>query len=264
MHNIGATHISSKHGVRSRDQTTHNQRVSGTILVLKSRILKLDRTCLCAARGLFNLGAICHWPRFIPTINNPHPMTKTRKTIKSVSSRLTINVRTTKSQSPSIIPSHFNPNAPNTTAGGPSAAAASFRSHGIAAALALQPILLNEAAVPGARLTPHKQRMDRAIERLGRHRLNCSFHQESLAHAQLPSFEIAHQEPSSLVYTHTRYACMNIFSNSSIAMLHWGVPHCCAMIRNAGSNWAYHILADKSMYNQSCWYFIRTRILLYR
>ena len=32
-------------------------------------------------------------------------------------------------------------------------------SHGIAAARALQPILLNEAAVPGARLTPHKQRM---------------------------------------------------------------------------------------------------------
>ena len=32
MHNIGAIHISSKHGVSSRDQTTHNQRVSGTIL----------------------------------------------------------------------------------------------------------------------------------------------------------------------------------------------------------------------------------------
>ena len=56
MHNIGAIHISSKHGVSPRDQTTHNQRVSGTILVLKSRILELDRTRLCAARSLFNLG----------------------------------------------------------------------------------------------------------------------------------------------------------------------------------------------------------------
>ena len=72
-------------------------------------------------------------------------------------------------------------------------------SHGIAAARALQPILLYEAAVPGARLTPHKQRMDLAIERLGRHRLNCSFHQESLAHAQLPCFQIAHQESSILI-----------------------------------------------------------------
>ena len=78
MHNIGAINISSKHAVSRRDQTTHNQRVSGTIL--KSRILELDRTRLCAARGLFNLGAICHWPRFvIPTINNPHPMTKNKK-----------------------------------------------------------------------------------------------------------------------------------------------------------------------------------------
>ena len=32
----------------------------------------------------------------------------------------------------------FNPNAPNTTAGGASAAAASFRSHGVAAARELQ------------------------------------------------------------------------------------------------------------------------------
>ena len=48
---MGALHTSSKHGVSPRDQTTHNQRVSGTIL--KSRILEIDRTRLCAARGLF-------------------------------------------------------------------------------------------------------------------------------------------------------------------------------------------------------------------
>ena len=79
-------------------------------------------------------------------------------------------------------------------------------SHGIAAARALQPILLNEAADPGARLTPHKQRMGRAIERLGRLRLKCSFHQESPAHAQLPCFQIAHQEPSLLIYIYV-YLC---------------------------------------------------------
>ena len=53
MHNIGAIHISSKHEVSPRDQTTHNQRISGTIL--KSRILELDRTRLFAAHGLFHL-----------------------------------------------------------------------------------------------------------------------------------------------------------------------------------------------------------------
>ena len=50
---MSAIHTSSTHGVSARDQTTHNQRVSGT--TLKSRILELDRTRLCAARGLFNL-----------------------------------------------------------------------------------------------------------------------------------------------------------------------------------------------------------------
>ena len=60
---MGAIHTSSKHGVSPRDPTTHNQRLSGTIL--KSRILKLDRTRLCAARGLCNLvrfaiGLDCH------------------------------------------------------------------------------------------------------------------------------------------------------------------------------------------------------------
>ena len=73
-------------------------------------------------------------------------------------------------------------------------------SHGIAAARALQPILLNEAAVSDARLTPHKQRMNRGIERLGRHRLNCSLNQESLAQALLPCFQIDHQEPAILIY----------------------------------------------------------------
>ena len=51
--NMGAIHTSIKDGVSPCDQTTHNQRVSGTIL--ESRILELDRTRLCAARGLFNL-----------------------------------------------------------------------------------------------------------------------------------------------------------------------------------------------------------------
>ena len=54
MRNIDAIHILSKHGVSPRNQTTHDQRVSGAIL--KSRILELDRTRLCAARGLFDLG----------------------------------------------------------------------------------------------------------------------------------------------------------------------------------------------------------------
>ena len=51
---MGPTGTSSKHGVSPRDQTAHNQRGSGT--TLKSRILKLDRTRLCAIHGLFNLG----------------------------------------------------------------------------------------------------------------------------------------------------------------------------------------------------------------
>ena len=55
-HNMGATHNASISiwGKPVRPQTTHNQRVSG--MILKSGILKLDRTRLCAARGQFNLG----------------------------------------------------------------------------------------------------------------------------------------------------------------------------------------------------------------
>ena len=149
---------------------------------------------VCSISCALPLAEICHTNNKQSSSNN-----KNKKKNNSISSRLTIKAQTTKSQLPSIIPIHFNPNAPNTTAGGPSAAAAAFRSHGIAATRALPPILLNEAAVPCAKLTPHKQRMDRAIELLCQHRLNCSFHQESLAHAQLPCFQIAHQEPSILI-----------------------------------------------------------------
>ena len=131
---------------------------------------------LCAGRGVFNLGRFalvdsCHTKNKQASSYN-----KTRKTIESISSRLTIKVQTRKSQSPSITSIHFNPNAQDTTAGGPSAATAFFRSHCIAASRDLQPVLLNEAAVPDARLTPDKQPMDHAIERSGRHRLNYSFH----------------------------------------------------------------------------------------
>ena len=56
MRSIGAIHISSKHAVSPRDQTTYNRRISGTLI--KSRILKLDQVRFCAGRRLFNLGRL--------------------------------------------------------------------------------------------------------------------------------------------------------------------------------------------------------------
>ena len=192
-------YTSSKYGVSLRDPTTHNQRVRGTIL--KSRILELDRTRLCAARGLFDLGRFVIGRDFSYQQKQASSYNKNEKNNQvhlkqandqSSNNKITITQHHTHS---------FQPQCPKDYCWWflPCGSLLPV-SHGIAAARALHLILVNEAAVPGARLTPHKQRMDRAIERLGRRKLNCSLNQESLAHALLPCFQIDHQEPAILIY----------------------------------------------------------------
>ena len=169
MHNIGATHISSKHGVSPRDQTTHNQRVSGTML--KSRTLELDRTRLSGVMVISiscasPLAEICHTNNTQTSFYNKNK--KNNQVHLKQANNQSSNNKITITQHRTHI---FRPQCPKHYCWWSLRCLSVLPvSHGIAAARELQPILLNEA-----RLTPHKQRMDRAIERLGRHRLNCSF-----------------------------------------------------------------------------------------